>query len=103
MATWTVFQHDDAAEHDPHVDTTAVRAAQMGEQVGLKVVLLVTDGRVVILKLWLRLYPGDMHADLRNLNDACLSNRADFRQVNPSEFVRFWGLMVAGTVYGQRG
>jgi hypothetical protein len=38
-----------------------------------------TDGRVDILKLWLQLYPGDMHADLRKLNDAGLSKRADFR------------------------
>jgi hypothetical protein len=69
MATWTVFQHDDAAEDDPHAYTTAVRAAQMGGQVGLKEGLHVTDGRVDILKLWLRLYPGDMHADLRKVND----------------------------------
>ena len=82
---------------------TAVRAAQMGGQVGLKEGLPVTDGRVDILKLWLRLYPGDMHADLRKLNDEGLSKRADFRQVSPTEFVRFWGLMIAGTVYAQRG
>jgi hypothetical protein len=61
----------------------------------------VTDGRVDILELWLRLYPGDMHADLRKLNDASLSKRADL--INPTEFAMFWGLMVAGTVYGQRG
>jgi hypothetical protein len=102
-ATWTVFQHDDAPEHDPHADTTAMHAAQMGGQVGLKEGLHVTHGRVDILKLWLRLYTGDMHANLRKLNDAGLSKRADFRQVNPAELVRFWGLMVAGTVYGQRG
>jgi hypothetical protein len=63
----------------------------------------VTDGRVDILEIWLRLYSGDMHADLRKLNDAGLSMRADFRQVSPAEFVKCWGLMVAGTVYGQRG
>jgi hypothetical protein len=103
MPTWTVFQHDDVAEHDPHTDTIAVRAARMGGYVGLNEGLLVTDGRVKVLKLWLRLYPGDMHADLRNLNVACLSNRGDFRQVNPTEFVKFWSLMVAGIVYGQRG
>jgi hypothetical protein len=78
MATWTVFQHDDVVEHDQFLNTIAVRAAQMGGQVGLKEGLHVTDGRVDILKLWLRLYPGDMHADLRKLNDACLSKRADF-------------------------
>jgi hypothetical protein len=44
-----------------------------------------------------------MHADLRKLNDAGLSKRMDFRQVSSAEFVKFWGLMVAGTVYGQRG
>jgi hypothetical protein len=65
MATWTVFQHDDAAEHDPLAYTTAARAAQMGGLVGLKEgLLLLTDGRVDILKLWLQLYPGDMHADV---------------------------------------
>jgi hypothetical protein len=101
MATWTVFQHDDAAKHDPLAYTTVVRAAQMRLHVGLKEGLHVTDGRVDILKLWLRLYPGDMHADLRKLNDEGLRKRADFRQVCPTEFVRFWGLMVAGTVYGQ--
>jgi hypothetical protein len=89
VATWTVFQHDDAAEHDPHADTTAVRAAQMRGHVGLKEGLPLTDGRVDILKLWLRLYPGDMPADLRKLNDACLSKRADFRHVSPAAFVRF--------------
>jgi hypothetical protein len=83
-ATWTVFQHDDVAEHDPHAYTSAVRAAQMGGHVGLKEGLHVTDGRLDILKLWLRLYPGDMHANLRKLNDACLSKRADFRQVSPT-------------------
>jgi hypothetical protein len=56
--------------------------------VGLKEDLLVTDGRVDILKLWLRLYPGDMHADLRKLNYARLSKRADFRQVSPAELVK---------------
>jgi hypothetical protein len=71
-----------AAEHDPHVDTIAVRVAQMGGQVGLKEGLPVMDGRVDILKLWLRLYPGDMHADLRKLYDASLSKRADFTQAN---------------------
>jgi hypothetical protein len=84
VVTWTVFQNDDAAEHDPHADTTAVRAAQMGGQVGLKEGLHLTDGRVDILKLWLRLYPGDMHADLRKLNDARFSKRADFRHVSPA-------------------
>jgi hypothetical protein len=29
--------------------------------------------------------------------------RTNYRQVNPAEFARLWGLMVAGTVYGQRG
>jgi hypothetical protein len=103
MATWTVFQHDDAAEHDPLADTTAVRAAQMRGQVGLKEGLPVTDGRVDILKVWLWLYPGDTHADLRKLNDAGLSKMADFTQVSPTKFVSFGGLMVAGNVYGQRG
>jgi hypothetical protein len=103
VVTWAVFQNDDTAEHDPHVDTTAVRAAQMGGQVELKEGLPLTDGRVDILKLWLWLYPGDMHADLRELNDARFNKRADFRHVSPAEFVRYWGLMVAGAVYGQRG
>jgi hypothetical protein len=89
MATWTVLQHDDAAEHDPQANTTAVRAAQMGGQVGLKEGLPVTDGRVDILKLRLPLYPGDMHVDLRKLNDANLSKMADFRHVSPAEFVNF--------------
>jgi hypothetical protein len=75
----------------------------MGGQVGLKEGLPVTDGRVDILKLWLPLYPGDMHVDLRKLNDACLSKRADFGHVIPTEFVNFGSLMVAGTVYGLRG
>jgi hypothetical protein len=70
-----VFQHGDAAEHDPLDDTTAVSAALMGGHVGLKEGLPMTDGRVDILKPWLRLYPGDMHADLRKLNDACLRGR----------------------------
>jgi hypothetical protein len=60
----------------------------MGGQVGPKEDLLVTDGRVDILKLWLRLYPGDMHADLRKLNYAYLSTRAEFRQVRPAELVK---------------
>jgi hypothetical protein len=84
MVTWTVFQHDDAADHVPHAKTTTVRAALLGRHVGLKEGLHVTDGRVDILKLWLRLYPVDMHADLRKLNDACLSKRADIKQVNPT-------------------
>jgi hypothetical protein len=44
IATWTVFQHDDAAEHDPLKDTTTMRAALMGGQVGLMEGLHVTDG-----------------------------------------------------------
>jgi hypothetical protein len=53
MAAWTVFQLDLTAEHDPNAYTIAVRAAQVGGrcQVGMKEGLLVTDGRVDILKL----------------------------------------------------
>jgi hypothetical protein len=55
--------------------------------VGLKEGLPVTDGRVDVLKLWLRLNPGDMHADLRELNNACLNKRVDFGQVSPHQRV----------------
>jgi hypothetical protein len=34
MATWTVFQHDDVAQHEPFADTNAVRAAQNGRASG---------------------------------------------------------------------
>jgi hypothetical protein len=44
-----------------------------------------------------------MHAYLRKLNDAGLRKRADLRHVIPAELVKFWGSMVAGFVYGQRG
>jgi hypothetical protein len=37
-----------------------------------------------------------------NLNNACLSKRVDFGQVNPKEYVRLWGLMAAGTVHSKR-
>jgi hypothetical protein len=74
----------------------------MEGQVGLKEGLHVKDGRVYVLKLWLRLFPGDMHADLQKLSNACFSKRVDFGQVNPQEYVTFWGLMVAKTVDRKR-
>jgi hypothetical protein len=101
MVTWTVFRNNAAAEHDPYANTTAVRATQIEGHVGLKEGLHVTDGRADVLKLWLS--PGDMHANLQKLSDASLSKRADFRQVSPQDYVRFWGLMVAGTVNSRRG
>jgi hypothetical protein len=76
-----------------------MRVAQTEGHVGLKEGLHRTHGRVHVLKLWLGHYPGDMHADLPNPNDTGLSKRADFRQVNPQEYARFWGLMLAGTFY----
>jgi hypothetical protein len=75
----------------------------MEGHVGLKEGLHVTDGRVDILKLWLRLYPGDMHAGLQKLNNACSSKRVDFGQVISQEYVRFWGLIVAKPVRSKRG
>jgi hypothetical protein len=66
----------------------------MEGHVGLKEGLPLADGRVDVLKLWLRLFPGGMHVDLQKINKACLSKRLDFWQVNPQEYVRFWGLMV---------
>jgi hypothetical protein len=52
----------------------------MGGHVGIKEGLHVTVGRAGILKLWLRLYPGDIHADLWRRNDA-RGKRADFGKV----------------------
>jgi hypothetical protein len=90
MATWTLFLHDDAAELNPLADTTVVRDAQTGGQVGQKNGSHVIDGRVDILKLWHCHSPGDMHADPRKLNFVGLSKRADFRQVSPAEFATLW-------------
>jgi hypothetical protein len=55
--------------------------------VGLNKGLRVADGRVDVLKLWHRLFPGDMHADLQKIRNACLSQRVDFGHVSPQEYV----------------
>jgi hypothetical protein len=68
-----------------------VRVGWMEAHVGLKEGLPVTDGRVDVLKLWLRPYPGDIHADLQIINSVRLSKRVDFGHVSPPEYVRFWG------------
>jgi hypothetical protein len=75
----------------------------MKGHVGLKEGLSVTDGRVDVLKAWLWLYPGVMHAALQKLNNARLSKRADFGQVGPQEYIRLGGLMVAETIHSIRG
>jgi hypothetical protein len=59
--------------------------------VGLKEGLHVKDGRVDFLKLWLRLNPGDMHADLQKINDAFLSKRVEIGQVNPQTVCKVLG------------
>jgi hypothetical protein len=99
IVTWTAFQHDATAEHDPYADTTAVRASQVEVHVGLNEGLHVTDGQVDVSKLWLRLYPGDMHADLQKFDNLCLSKRVDFVQASPQEYVWLWGLIVAKAVH----
>jgi hypothetical protein len=61
---------------------------KMGGQVGLNEGLLVTDGRVDILKLWLRLYPGRGHARRPTEAKRCMPKQEGGRKEGKSNKVR---------------
>eukprot|EP00873_Tetraselmis_striata_P010849 jgi/Tetstr1/431113/TSEL_020829.t1 len=101
--TWTVCGPD----YDPPI-TTEDRAADLmraagGEATGLRGGLPYRDGALDLLALWLKLYPGDVVQDLEKLNDYALRTRTTFRPVTKSEWVRFWGLVLAARQFNQKG
>ena len=93
--TWTVIPE----VVDCRVPEMEARFAHPGLDGGLPV----RDADVDLLKLWLRLYPGDIEQDLGRLNAAGLRRKATFRQVTPREWVQFWGLILASTQYHAKG
>mmetsp|Transcript_24840 Transcript_24840/g.63966 ORF Transcript_24840/g.63966 Transcript_24840/m.63966 type:complete len:187 (-) Transcript_24840:119-679(-) len=74
-----------------------------GEATGLRGGLPYRDGALDLLALWLKLYPGDVVQDLEKLNDYALRTRTTFRPVTKSEWVRFWGLVLAARQFNQKG
>eukprot|EP00873_Tetraselmis_striata_P037229 jgi/Tetstr1/457493/TSEL_044075.t1 len=101
--SWTVCGPD----YDPPI-TTEDRAADLmraagGEATGLRGGLPYRDGALDLLALWLKLYPGDVVQDLEKLNDYALRTRTTFRPVTESEWVRFWGLVLAARQFNQKG
>lgn len=102
-ATWVVCDKD----YDPPI-TTDDRAIDMkraagDEPTGLRGGLPYRDGDLDMLGLWIKMYPGDIPTDITRLNETALRTRTSFRPVTESEWVRFWGLIIAARQFNQKG
>eukprot|EP00873_Tetraselmis_striata_P006595 jgi/Tetstr1/426859/TSEL_017073.t1 len=102
-ASWTVVNFAAADKMHRLKDTTAQREAHRTLPPGLLEGLPIGDGNVDMLKLWLTLYPGDIEADLERVNASGLRKSNTHKFISLREYVRFWGLVLAGSLYSQQG
>eukprot|EP00873_Tetraselmis_striata_P025536 jgi/Tetstr1/445800/TSEL_033446.t1 len=103
IATWSMFNLDSAEEMAKMRDTTAQREAARTLPVGLRDGLPIGVGSVDLVQLWVKMYPGDLSADLEKVNAASLRRSSTRKLISMREYVRFWGLVIAGALYSQQG
>eukprot|EP00873_Tetraselmis_striata_P011764 jgi/Tetstr1/432028/TSEL_021502.t1 len=103
IATCSVFNLDSSEEMAKMRDTTAQREAARTLPVGLRDGLPIGVGSVDLVQLWVMMYPCDMSTDLEKVNAAGLRRSSTQKLISMREYVRFWGLIIAGALYSQQG